>query len=230
MHGARIVAVGSDASAFRLPSLGVVAVFDASGALDAGFNGRGILFDNARYFHSVAGRSDGYVVSGTERAAARVSLRAIARDGSPVRSFGQGGVAVHALPQDAFAGDLLVGDGGDVFLVRAAVAPGASLQSALAGVVHFLPNGDTDAAFGADGVYQTGDGWSYQYSHGRHLARHCDGRILFAAQASGASPPLRVHRITPQGRADTSFGSGVATLRGSGRTANDSVYVRVAAP
>ncbi len=76
IDGTRIVAAGSDASPFSLPSLGVVVALDASGDLDRTFNRRGLYFDNARFFYGVARRTDGYIVSGTERATPRVSLRA----------------------------------------------------------------------------------------------------------------------------------------------------------
>lgn len=256
VDGTRIVAAGSDASPFNLPSLGVVVALDASGDLDRTFNQRGVYFDNARFFYGVARRTDGYIVSGTERATPRVSLRALGLDGSPISSFGDRGLAVHALPQDAFAGDLLVGDDGGVFVVRALITAVGSYQSAPAEVVHFLPNGDTDLAFGTQGVYATGGLWYYSYSHGHHLARHCDGRVVFSTQAAGTSPPIQVHRFTPEGRADVTFGSGgVATLRGGarstvsifpvgiavapetaevfvagGNTNNSTVEVRVAAP
>ena len=220
IDGPRIVAAGSDASPFNLPSLGVVVVLDASGELDRTFNQRGLYFDTARFFYGVARRTDGYIVSGTERATPRVSLRALGFDGSPLTSFGDRGLAVHALPQDAFAGDLLVGDDGGVFVVRALIsAVGGHKSAAPAEVVHFLPNGDTDLAFGTQGVYATGTLWYYSYTHGRHLARHCDGRLVFTSHAAGSSPPILVHRITPEGRADVTFGSGgVATLRGGARS------------
>lgn len=256
IDGTRIVAAGSDASPFNLPSLGVVVALDASGDLDRTFNRRGVYFDNARFFYGVARRTDGYIVSGTERATPRVSLRALGLDGSPISSFGDRGLAVHALPQDAFAGDLLVGDDGGVFVVRALITAVGSYQSAPAEVVHFLPNGDTDLTFGTQGFYATGGLWYYSYSHGHHLARHCDGRVVFTTQAAGTSPPIQVHRFTPEGRADVTFGSGgVATLRGGarstvsifpvgiavapetaevfvagGNTNNSTVEVRVAAP
>lgn len=136
--------------------------------------------------------------------------------------------------------------------MRAATAPGATSLNATAGVVRFHPDGRSDGAFGVDGVYATGDGWTYSYSHGHHLTRHCDGRVIFGGQAGGTS--FRVHRFDARGRPDPSFGSnGVATLRGSGRpgvivgtatiavdpttaevlvaggnNANDSVYLRAA--
>ncbi len=254
VDGPRVVAVGSDASPFRLPSRGVVAAFDDAGELDRAFAGRGLLFDFVRYFHSVARRSDGYILSGTERSAARVSLRALAPDGAPLRSFGDGGVAVHALPQDAYAGSLLVDDEGGVLVVRGVPGAGNPLLNATADVIRFLPDGRSDTDFGAGGAYATGDGWTYAYSHGHHLARHCNGRVVFAGQSAGAS--LRVHRIDARGRPDPSFGNiGVATLRGAGRpgiivgaanvavdpatadvvvasgtNANDAIYVRAASP
>ncbi len=53
----------------------------------------------------------------------------------------------------------------------------------------------------------------------RARLRHCDGRIVFTTQAAGTSPPIQVHRFTPEGRADVTFGSGgVATLRGGARS------------
>lgn len=254
VDGARIVVAGSNATPFRLPSLGVVAAFDASGSLDQTFAEGGVFFDPARYFHGVARRSDGYVVSGTERLVARVSVRALTVDGAPLRAFGDGGVAVHALPQDSYAGGLLVDAEGGVLVVRAVAAAGMPLSNSTAGVVRFLPDGRTDTAFGVGGAFTTTDGWSYSYEHGQHLARQCDGRIVFAAQGDGSS--LRAFRFDARGRPDATFGDrGVATLRGSGRAgvivgaacvavdpmtaqvvvvggsnANDAVYVRVAAP
>jgi uncharacterized delta-60 repeat protein len=252
VDGARILAVGADAPPFRLPTLGVVAAFGDDGELDPGFARQGLLFDPARHFFSAARRSDGYIVSGTERTVARVSLRALDRDGAPLRSFGEGGVAIHAHPRDSYAGDPLVDDDGGVLVVRAVMTPGDRSLLATADVVRFHSDGRTDETFGVDGAYATASVWAYNYSHGRHLTRHCNGRVVFSGQTGGES--FGVHRFDARGRPDPSFGSnGVATLRGSGRpgvivgtatiavdpttaevlvaggnNANDSVYLRAA--
>ncbi len=122
----------------------------------------------------------------------------ITSNGAPDTSWGNGGTAVYptdpnsTIPSLVFVVQLLTGKDGDLFVMI------ADFGAKAGGVVHLLPNGSVDKAYGNGGRARTG----YILSG----ALQADGKVvLLTTEAASLSAEASFQRLTAQGQLDSSF-------------------------
>jgi uncharacterized delta-60 repeat protein len=187
---------------------GVVAKYDASGHLDAGFGRGGFLLRPDWYEPMPAVQADGKVVVSAFReerpddlgSAAIVAARLNA-DGTPDASFGDHGETSLVVPGGFLrAGHALAlqGDGKAVVLATQGTYGAANIF-----VARYDTSGHLDDAFGRGGMVLTDlDGGSTASA----LAIQPDGKLVVAG--GGAATRIEVLRLDADGRPDPTFGRG----------------------
>ncbi len=205
-----ITVAGEDIHPFSIGTYGVVVRLRWDGSVDRTFGEAGrVVAPEVQGIGTLLRTAWGLLVVGTTRRSAPYLL-ALDPRGARVPWFGVGGAAERALPQgmllrsavaDSRGGYVVAGSWGDV----------TRLDTLTSAAVRFDHAGRFDASFGAGGVFVSP--WlrhpSYLLNH--MLARQCDGRLLLGATDRGIIG--KVHRLTPDGRLDVSFGvGGTATL------------------
>ncbi|HMA37944.1 MAG TPA: S-layer homology domain-containing protein [Chloroflexia bacterium] len=137
-------------------------------------------------------------------------------DGRLDPSFGAGGSMVTTIPgYSATANAVALAPDGRIVLAGNAAMQGLSAVA----LVRYLPDGHLDAGFGSGGVVTTQLGSGFAGSGANAVAVLPDGRIVIAGFGSYTTPcwphtcsgnNVLLARYLPDGRLDTTFGSGGA--------------------
>lgn len=205
-----VVVAGTDLNRFAIGTYGVLWRLDWSGRRDVTFGEAGrVVVPQVQSFSVLLPTPWGLLAAGSSRRSAPYLL-ALDRRGAPVPWFGRDGVAQRSLTRgllvngalaDSRGGYVLAGSWGDV----------TRLDTLVAAAVRFDAAGGFDPTFGVGGVFVSPWLRHPSYLLARTLARQCDGRLLLGATDRGIV--AKVHRLTPDGRLDVSFGvEGTATV------------------
>jgi uncharacterized delta-60 repeat protein len=193
---------------------------NANGQPDATFGNRGLVaipiggtaeVDSG---DGLALQSDGkIVIAGTGTASGQLQFAAIRLDqnGSLDQSFGQGGIAMVAIGQDAIANGVVIDTAGNIDLSGTAQIAGTNHFAA----ARLTPAGQLDHTFGSGGVTvlaPTAAAWG--------MGEQADGSLVIAGQQLyNGTMAYIVARLTPSGAPDAGFGKGGIVTLPIGQTA-----------
>lgn len=216
VRGDSIIAAGSDADSYGVPTLGIAALYRSDGSLDPAFASNGVYIDTSRWLRTVLARPEGYLFAGTDRAEHQPTMVLLGPNGVPVRTFGQGGSVV--LPDLYGEGFGLRADlRGGILLAMIVLAPGANLApgGGTLSIARFNADGSLDSAYANRGILALPLTASRAYSMAPPHTLDCDGAML----VSGVPPPgdgaPRLLRFDRSGAPDRTFGDrGAVQLRG----------------
>ena len=192
-----------------------VARYDHRGRLDRTFGGDGRVAtdvgEGVDIANAVVRQRDGKLVAigttyGASGSEPRIALARYRPDGRLDPTFGDGGVVVTAVGEQAFADGAAIGPDGRV------VVAGYTYGANEAVLARYTSNGELDPAFGDGGVVTTAFGGRYARAY--DVAVGADGSIVTAGQAGfGDTDDWGVARFRPDGTPDPSFGGdGIATV------------------
>ena len=203
----KIVAAGSTATGFGMPSHFAIARFTSAGEPDNAFSGDGLTttdFGSSSNALAVGLRSDGTIVA-AGRAGGDVAVARYDSAGAPDDTFSGDGeqttnVSVGAAGEEAR--DLVVQADGKV------VVAASDFNAANFALVRYTTDGTPDSSFSSDGIQTTDFGGPNDRSEG--VALQADGKIVAVGHAGTVSFPddrgdFAVARYSTDGEPDTAF-------------------------
>lgn len=196
-----------------------LARFSASGKLDRGFGGDGVLVTRWRgHGLTLAAAPPGSVTVAGRTAAGLPFVARYRADGSPDRAFGSGGrTIVRELPGIGVLGFGRAAGAVATSAGKATIAVYVGARNVRAhGLLRFTARGRLDRSFGEGGfVDALAPGAAFD-DYGYGLVRLPDGRLLVAAVTSGNPQHIALVMLRPDGSVDGGYGSGGVALGPTG--------------
>lgn len=198
-----ITVAGTDYDQFWVGTYGVLSRLTWAGRRDVAFGDAGrVIVTDVQSFAVILPTAWGLLAIGSSRRAAPYLL-ALDRRGARVPWFGDGGVAQRALSRGLIVNGAIADSRGG-YVIAGSSGGAARLETLVAAAVRFDGAGRFDESFGAGGVFVSPWLRHPSYLLAPTLARQCDGRLLLAATDRGVVG--KVHRLTPDGHPDGTFG------------------------
>jgi uncharacterized delta-60 repeat protein len=192
------------------------------GQLDSKFGARGVVLTDFGFTEdgeAVAVQKDGKIVAvggGTDVATGTggFALTRLNKNGSPDRTFGQGGKVTTRIDTTGFGSAVAIQSDGKIVAAGHATFRSSAINLTRFALARYLPSGDLDPTFSAEdgispGTVVTDFGSTFALATSVVIQK--DGRIVVAGEAlneSGTAFQMAVARYLSTGKLDASFGDG----------------------